>query len=478
MKRPVVIFRFGNQEPVLADIKAMQILTDGTMLAMGCNTPFGVASVVITDRTHAEILEVFKEAADEHDDILPLMVFNYGDVSLHFPFGGVEGMLECVPQFVETSSFGSGSGKTPIACEPTNSVDVSGSVLSFYRCIASASRASVLSDFTLTGTSSDTGGEYSGSLRKNYSTTTLTDPNRITHESKITVSGSLQTDFILDIVPGGAYNDTPLKNKLVVYKCGVPSGNDAAIAAIAERFRKIMCNCLKNGQFFNLSVEVICPTTGTKTTQGVIKFRKCFGKCTVEAKYDTSTGGIPRVPNVNESGKAYGASATHEFDWASSNFSIEISSVTGSEPIGSGSGALTASFTPFLTVPSAQTSATTFYPFNGALTGSYLQNVPGLIYFDSLNSTLNLYNGSGSWASFTAATGSISKYTTTIGDDSATSFTVTHSKGTRDVVVTVRETAAPYELVFPTIRAVTTNTIQVDFGIEVPTSNEYTVIVI
>jgi hypothetical protein len=101
MKRPVVIFRFGNQEPVLADIKAMQILTDGTMLAMGCATPFGVASVVITDRTHAEILEVFKEAADEHDDILPLMVFNYGDVSLHFPFGGVEGMLECVPQFVE-----------------------------------------------------------------------------------------------------------------------------------------------------------------------------------------------------------------------------------------------------------------------------------------------------------------------------------------------------------------------------------------
>ena len=44
--------------------------------------------------------------------------------------------------------------------------------------------------------------------------------------------------------------------------------------------------------------------------------------------------------------------------------------------------------------------------------------------------------------------------------------------------MTVRETAAPYELVFPTIRAVTTNTIQVDFGIEVPTSNEYTVIVI
>jgi hypothetical protein len=101
MKRPVVIFRFGNQEPVLADIKAMQILTDGTMLAMGCNTPFGVASVVITDRTHAEILEVFKDAADEHDDILPLMVFNYGDAALHFPFGGVEGMLECVPQFVE-----------------------------------------------------------------------------------------------------------------------------------------------------------------------------------------------------------------------------------------------------------------------------------------------------------------------------------------------------------------------------------------
>ncbi len=387
---------------------------------------------------------------------------------------------EGVPQFVETSSFGSGSGKTPIACEPTNSVDVSGSVASFYRCFASASRAGVLSDFSLTGTSTDRGGEYSGSVRRNYSTleSGSATANRITHASDVVVSGSTQRDFVLDITPGGEYYDSRPRNTLVVYKCGVPSGDNAAIAAIAERFRKIMCNCLKNGQFFNLAVEVICPTTGRKTTQGFIKFRKCFGKCTVEAKYDTSTGGIPRVPKVNEAGKSYGVSATHEFEWASSDFGYSITPVTGSEPVDSGSGALTASFTPFLTVPSAQTSATTFYPFNGALTGSYLEKVPGLIYFDSLNSTLNLYNGSGSWASFTAATGSISKFTTTIGNDSATSFTVTHNKGTRDVVVTVRETAAPYELVFPTIRAATANTIQVDFGIEVPTSDEYTVIVI
>jgi len=384
-----------------------------------------------------------------------------------------------VPYFIETSSFGSGSGKTPIACEPTNSVDVSGSVQSFYRCFASASRVGALSDFSLTGTSTDRGGEYSGSVRRNYTTLDADNPSRITHASDVTVSGSNQRDFVLDLYPGGEWRDTPIRNTLIIYKCGVSSGDNAAIAAIAERFRKIICNCLKNGQFFNISVEVICPTTGQKTTQGTIRFTKCFGKCTVDAKYDTTTGGIPiRVPKVDNSGKAFGVASSYDFEWASSQFGYAISVATGSEPIGSGSGALTASMTPFLAIPSAKTTPSTFYPFNGNLTGSYLGTVPGLIYFDSLNSTLNLYNGSGSWSSFTAATGSISKYTTTIGNDSQTKFTVSHNKGTRDVIVTVRETSVPYEIVFPTIKAVSTNDIEVDFGIEVPTSNEYTVIVI
>lgn len=385
-----------------------------------------------------------------------------------------------VPIFVETSSF-TGSGVTPIACEATNSVDVSGSVLSFYRCITSASRATASSDFSLSGTSIDAGGEYAGVTRKNYSTSDITssfDTGRITHESKIILSGSLVTDFILDIVPNsGGVREMP-RNTLVVYKCGVPPANDAAIKAIADRFRTIMCKCLKNGQFISFRIKVVCPTTGEQTTQGLITFKKCFGKCTVEGKFDVTTGGIPGVPNITNSGKAYGAASSHEFEWLNSDFSYVPTTVTGSEPVGSGSGELTASFTPFLTVPSAQTAATTFYPFSGQLTGSFLQNTPGLIYFDSLNSTLNLYNGSGSWASFTAATGSISRFTQAIGNDSQTKFTVSHNKGTRDVIVTVRETGAPYELVFPTIKAVSTNDIEVDFGVEVPTSNEYTVIVI
>ena len=57
-------------------------------------------------------------------------------------------------------------------------------------------------------------------------------------------------------------------------------------------------------------------------------------------------------------------------------------------------------------------------------------------------------------------------------------FVVTHSKNTRDVMVTVRETSTPYEIVYPTIYATSANTIALDFSPTVPSSNQYTVIVV
>lgn len=406
---------------------------------------------------------------------------------------GIPKVLDTSSFYIDTGSSSTGSqwdGPTPLECEATNSIEISGSTVPFYKCIASASRQSPdvilpISNFSLIGRSSDSGGEYAGLERRNYSVIDDGSPiGRVTHESKIRIasgssSGSLVTDFILDLVPKGNSRDYMPASSLIIYKCGVNGNDPVAIKAIADRFKAIMCKCLKNGQFISLHLRVICPETGKQTSQGIITYKKCFGRCKVDANYETTTGGIPRIPDIKQDGKAYGVATGYEFEFANSSFDYIISSVTGSDPIDSGSsGTLTASFTPFMTVPSAQTTPTTFYPFDGALTGSYLQITPGLIYFDSLNSTLNLYNGSGSWASFTAATGSISKYTTAIGNDSSTKFTVAHNKGTRDVVVTVRETAAPYEIVYPTVTAVTTNTIEVDFGVEVPTSNQYTVIVI
>lgn len=69
------------------------------------------------------------------------------------------------------------------------------------------------------------------------------------------------------------------------------------------------------------------------------------------------------------------------------------------------------------------------------------------------------------------------KYSVAVGNGSATSITVTHNLGTRDVVVSVRETSGTYAKVEPDIEMDTTNTVKVSFA-TAPTSNQYTVTVI
>ncbi len=52
----------------------------------------------------------------------------------------------------------------------------------------------------------------------------------------------------------------------------------------------------------------------------------------------------------------------------------------------------------------------------------------------------------------------------TIGDGTATSFTITHNLGTRDVVVVVRNAASPYEVIDVRWEATTTGTVTLDFS--------------
>lgn len=68
------------------------------------------------------------------------------------------------------------------------------------------------------------------------------------------------------------------------------------------------------------------------------------------------------------------------------------------------------------------------------------------------------------------------RYATDVGDGSATSFTVTHNLGTRDVNVRVRRNSGNYEDVIVDIQAATINTVIVVFG-AAPTSNAFRVIV-
>jgi len=70
----------------------------------------------------------------------------------------------------------------------------------------------------------------------------------------------------------------------------------------------------------------------------------------------------------------------------------------------------------------------------------------------------------------------VSKYATNVGDGTATSYTITHNLGTRDVIVSVYEGSGSYAEVICDVNHATTNTITLLFSVA-PTLNQYRVVV-
>jgi hypothetical protein len=69
------------------------------------------------------------------------------------------------------------------------------------------------------------------------------------------------------------------------------------------------------------------------------------------------------------------------------------------------------------------------------------------------------------------------KYSTDVGDGSATQYTVTHNLGTRDVVVMVRRNSGNYDTVECDVDVLTTNTVRLTFA-SAPSSNLFRCIVL
>jgi hypothetical protein len=65
----------------------------------------------------------------------------------------------------------------------------------------------------------------------------------------------------------------------------------------------------------------------------------------------------------------------------------------------------------------------------------------------------------------------------TIGDNTNTTFTVTHNMNTRDVVISVYEVGSPYDAIYADISHATANTVTLSFS-TAPATNEYRVVVI
>lgn len=70
----------------------------------------------------------------------------------------------------------------------------------------------------------------------------------------------------------------------------------------------------------------------------------------------------------------------------------------------------------------------------------------------------------------------VRKYATSIGDGAATSYTITHNLGTRDVTVSIIAVATPYAALQTDWQAATTNTIAIDFS-TAPTTNQFRIVI-
>ena len=70
--------RFGMPTAVKGDHLAIDRL--GCLsTSMGAGSPFGVISIFGTDKSPAQVAQIFKEVADELDDQLPIIVWEEGD---------------------------------------------------------------------------------------------------------------------------------------------------------------------------------------------------------------------------------------------------------------------------------------------------------------------------------------------------------------------------------------------------------------
>tara|TARA_R110000868_G_scaffold74293_6_gene214784 strand:+ start:3184 stop:4743 length:1560 start_codon:yes stop_codon:yes gene_type:complete len=70
----------------------------------------------------------------------------------------------------------------------------------------------------------------------------------------------------------------------------------------------------------------------------------------------------------------------------------------------------------------------------------------------------------------------VSKYAANVGDGAATSYTITHNLGTKDVIVSLFDNSSPYAEVVADIQHTTTSAITLVFS-TAPTSNQYRVVV-
>lgn len=76
--KKLFLIRFGTPVPTLGDQEAInRIGCRGT--SVGAGSPFGVMSIIGTDKSPAQVVQIFKQVAEEMEDQLPIIVWEEGN---------------------------------------------------------------------------------------------------------------------------------------------------------------------------------------------------------------------------------------------------------------------------------------------------------------------------------------------------------------------------------------------------------------
>lgn len=93
MKKEIVIIRFGVSQPLKKEIGIIDELTGGNLDRSVCGSfsDMGVLSIISTEFSIDEVVQVFRRVAEETGDTLPTIAFELGSVHVAHHF---EDMLE------------------------------------------------------------------------------------------------------------------------------------------------------------------------------------------------------------------------------------------------------------------------------------------------------------------------------------------------------------------------------------------------
>lgn len=113
----------------------------------------------------------------------------------------------------------------------------------------------------------------------------------------------------------------------------------------------------------------------------------------------------------------------------------------------------------------------------GAMPAPSATNVNTIYLATDQNGGTAYYSDGTTWTQLAAGVSSTSSFTQVVGDGATTSFAIAHNLGTQNVIVQVRQNAAPFSRVEPEIQVTNNNSVTVVFD-TAPTAGQYAVTVI